>query len=290
MFARIARQYRRFLFGSLLVSLFMAVTLLSGIADWPAEVNHPVIGTLAWAILLILIVGTPIVVLSLFLPGLLPLIELWGGTLLVLALIDPLVRPVMTGLGLPGWGYCVMLGATFLMVERALYGPWLANLWRRDMKKQSATLTVPGTPEDIWRKLYPDPANSQSFFWPGASFLANPDKSSPDMLLRLPRHHAAKDAVFDLHIEEVQAPDHFRYDLRPLPGCEDPHQRIEVKITPLDETQSRVTYTQQFLDLSFGQRLFSYLHNDFRDTLASLRARLAGRKDRSIQGSQMLKT
>ncbi|SLN45408.1 hypothetical protein ROG8370_01942 [Roseovarius gaetbuli] len=288
MFARIARQYRRFLFGGLFVSLFMGLAVLSGTVDWPAEMSRPIIGTLTWGIVLILIIGIPIVVLSLLLPGLLPLIELWLITILVLCLIDPLVRPVITGFGLPGWSYCILLGAAFLVVERSLYGPWLANLWRRNMKAHSATLTVPGTPEEIWRKLYPDTAHSESFFWPGASFPPAPDGSDADMLMRLPRHHAAKDAFFELHIKEARAPDHFLYEVRPLPGCEDPRQRIEVKITPLDETQSRVTYTQQFLDLSFGKRLFFYLHNDFRDTLASLRARLSGHKDRSIQGSQML--
>lgn len=290
MFARIARQYRRFLLGSLLLSGMMVVVVLTGEVDWPENLVHPVLGPLAWAITMLIVIGLPVVVLSLILPGLLPLIELWLIAIIGLGLIDPLLRPAMDKLGVPGWTYCLMLVAAFIITERALYGPWLQNLWRRDMKKESATLTVPGTPEDIWCKLFPDPDHAGTYFWPGARFLAAPDESKAAFLLNLPRYSAAKDALHEVHIEKASAPSHFRYDARPLPGCTDPRQRTAVEITKLDDTHCRVTYTQQFLNVAFGQRLFFYLNNDFRDTLASLRARLSGRKDRSLQGHQMLQS
>lgn len=289
MFARIFRQYRRFLLGSVLLTMIFGLSLLLGLADWPAEMTNPIIGTLAWIILLFLVVGIPVFLLALIFPDLLPLIEIWGIAILLVGLLDPVIRFAMELSHAPPWVYCLALLAAFICVERCLYGPWLSNIWRRDMKQQSATLVIPGAPDRIWRALAPDPDHAAAFYWPGAGFLAPPRGSSADFVLNLPRHGYRKNALLKIHIDESDAPNHMRYRAEPMPGSVDPAHHVDISIAPIDNNRCRVVYSLQNLDVPVGQRLFYYLNHDFRDTLASLRARLSGRPDRSVQGLQMLR-
>ncbi|MEO3414010.1 SRPBCC family protein [Roseovarius sp. CAU 1744] len=290
MFARIARQYRRFLLGSALLTLIVALGLLLGLADWPADMSNPLLVTLSWLILLVLVVGIPVALFALLLPGLLPLIEIWGIALLLLGLLDPAIRFVIAQAALPGWSWCIALFAVFICVERALYGPWLLDFRRRDMPERTATLVIPGTPDAIWRALAPDPEHPQNFYWPGASFLAPPRGSHADVVLNLPRQGGYKDALLKIHLERADPPARLRYRAEPMPGSADPAHHVAIDIAPIDGGKCRVIYTLQYLDVPLGRRLFYYLNHDFRDTLASLRARLSGRPDRSIQGLQMLKS
>ncbi|WP_135504726.1 hypothetical protein [Roseovarius aestuariivivens] len=293
MFARLARQYRRFLLGSVLLTLIMGVAVLNGLVD-PGALDPPpatpLIGVLAWLILLVLLIGTPILVFGLFLPGLLPLGEIWLLALLGLTLIDPLIRGAMTALGLPGWAYCLVLFTAFLVTERSLYGPWFARLGRRDMRPRSKTLILPGTPETLWPALVPDPSHAGRYYWPGASFLAPNDDSGADMILCLPRRMGAKDTLYEIHVDACRAQRDIRYRALPRPGTQDPAQAVSITLTPVTDTETRVTFTRQLLDVPAGQRLFLWLTHDFRDSCASLRARLSGRPDRSLQGAQMLRT
>lgn len=290
MFTRIAHQYRRFLLGGILLTLLTGLGLLYGLVDLPPEMAAaPFITTLAWLIVIVLVIGLPTALFALFLPGLLPLIEIWGVALLLLALLDPPLRFIITQAALPGWSWCIALFIAFICAERALYGPWFGNFRRRDMKAQTATLVIPGTPEALWRALAPDPDHAADYYWPGATFLAAPRHSSADFVLNLPRQGHCKDALMKIHIDTRQPPNRLHYHAAPMPGSADPAQRVEIDIAPIDNGACRVTYTLQYLDVPLGKRLFYYLNHDYRDTWVSLRARLSGRPDRSVQGLQMLR-
>ncbi len=289
MISRIARQHRRFLLGSLLLTLFMAAMLAQGTMELPSDVEAGPLMALAWVITLILVIGIPVVLFGLLMPALLPLVELWLITLVFLALIDAPLRSVL-GLGaLPGWASCAALVMGFVAVERALYGPWLNRVWRRDMARKTSRFITQASPEEAWRALFPDPAHIDHFYWPEAGFLAAPQSSHADFVLSLPRRGGYKNTLAEVIIEAAEPEQYFRYRTKPMPGSGDNAQIIEVQIIPQSNGRSMITYSEQNLDVAFGKRLFFYLSHGFRDTLASLRARLDGRKDRSIQGQQMLR-
>lgn len=285
MIARIARQYRRFIVASLIFSAFAAIGTILGHIEIPQDLRHPVIGPLTWVILLILVIGLPIMLATLILPGFLPLIELWLVTLLLLALISP----ILTNANTPGWVHCVIFLGVFLVVERMIYGPWLSGLWRRDITPKTAYLTLPGAPEDIWPRLCPTPGQIDLFYWPGATILPKPEGAVGDFVLSLPRRGVAKDDLAAITIEAETYPTHLRYTTTPMSGSPTPPTVIDIRLTKLDEGRSRLTYSQSFEDVPMGQRLFFYLAHNSGDTLASIRARLSGRRDWSLQGAQMLK-
>jgi len=288
MFARIARQYRRYLFGSVLLIVTMAIAFTLGITPYPEGMTHPVITPLAWFVLTVLVIGLPVTVLAVLLPGLLPLVELYVLTLLLLALASPPIYAVI-GVDLPGWIDCALLAIAFILVERLLYGPWLAHLWRRDMTARSTTFTLPGTPKDVMPRLCPTPAQIGMFYWPCANVLPIPEGMSADFVLSLPRDGRAKDDLLAITMDNLSPPHQVRYRADPMPGSPTPAHCVTIAITSATEDTSHVTYTRQFLDVLFGKRLFFYLGNEFRDTIASIRARLGGRRDWSLQGAQMLK-
>jgi len=285
MVSRITRQYRRFFFASLIFTAMMALACLLGLAEFPANLMHPVIGPLSWIILLILVIGLPLAAFTLILPGFLPLIEVWLATFLLLAGLTPALRAA----ALPAWVDCVAIMGLFIVVERITYGPWLSQFWRRDMRPDTAHITLPGTPEEIWPRLCPTPEQIQAFYWPGATILPAPKTSEADFILSLPRRGGAKDDLAAVTIEESTYPSHFRYTAAPMAGSPTPMTNIDIRLAMLDDGRSRLTYTQSFHDVPFGQRLFFYLGHNFRDTLASMRARLSGRRDWSLQGAQMVK-
>lgn len=285
MIARIARQYLRFIFASLIFSAHVAIGTIFGHVEVPPVLLHPVIGPLSWVILLILVIGLPIMLVTLVLPGFLPLIELWLVTLLLSALISPLAANTNT----PGWVNGLILMGLFIVVERMMYGPWLSRLWRRDMAPKTADLTLPGTPEDIWPRLCPTPGRVDLFYWPGATILPTPEGTAGDFVLSLPRRGTAKDDLVAITIEDQTYPTHLRYRTTPMSGSPTPGATIEICLTNLDDTRSNIGFTQTFHNVSFGQRLFFYLGHNFRDTVASIRARLCGRRDWSLVGAQMVK-
>lgn len=287
MFFRVVRQFRRFLLGSFLLTLFMGALLGQGVLDWPTNLAGPLLA-LAWVITLILVIGIPVAILAVLMPALLPLVELWLITLLVLALVETPLLVLLDEQSLPGWLSCVVLFIGFIGVERVLYGPWLSRVWRRDMAPRTSRVTVRTGAEKAWCALFPDPAHADAFYWPEASFLPAPEGSGADFILSMPRRTGYKNTLAEVIVEASEPGRYFRYRTRPLPGSGDPAQIVEVRIAPEGGERSRITYSEQFLDVTFGQRLFFYLNHGFRDTLASLRARLDGRKDRSIQGQQML--
>jgi hypothetical protein len=246
---------------------------------------HPVIGPLTWLVLLILVIGLPIAVLAVVLPDFLPLVELWLLTFFALALVQPLLRSVDA----PFWADCLLLLPLFFLTESLIYGPWLSRFARRDVAKKTGFLTLPGTPEELWARLCPTPGQISEFYWPGATTLPAPEGSTGDFALSLPRRGAAKDDLATVTFEEKTYPTHARYRAEPMAGSPTPPIVIDIRLTKLDKGQSRVTYSQSFENVSMGLRLFYYLTHDFRDTLASLRARLTGRRDWSLQGAQMQK-
>jgi len=248
------------------------------------------LSALAWAITLTLVIGIPVALLALLMPALLPTVELLLITLLLLALLDAPLRIALGAEVLPGWVSCAVLVIAFIGVERALYGPWLCRVWRRDMARKTSRFNAQASLEKAWRALFPDPAHVGDFYWSEASFLAAPEGSAADFILNLPRRGGYKNTLAAVTIEAAEPEQYFRYRTQPLPGSGDPAQIIEVRIAPDGVGRSQITYSEQNLDVAFGQRLFFYLNHGFRDTLASLRARLDERKDRSIQGQQMLRS
>ena len=285
MFARIARQYRRFLLASVIFTVMIALAWLTTPIDIPEGLYHPVLGPLTWLILLILVIGLPLIVITLLLPGLLPVVELWLLTFLVMALLQPFLRSVDA----PFWADCLVLLALFLVIERLLYGPWLSGFARRDVAPETGFLTLPGTPEELWPRLCPTPGQISEYYWPGATILPAPEGSTADFALSLPRRGAAKDDLATVTYEEKTYPTHARFRTEAMSGSPTPTAVFDIRLTKLDEGRCRVTYSQAFENVPLGQRLFFYLGHTFRDTLASLRARLTGRRDWSLQGAQMVK-
>lgn len=288
MFARLVRQYRRIGFIALLLGLYFVLALVAGQADAPVMAG-PVAGPIGVLLALLIVAAVPTLVLALLLPGFLPLLELWLLAILLAAALDPLVAPLLTALDAPALTYCLSLLLAFVMVERCLYGPWLRNLHRRDMRARTHSFTIRATPAELWPVLVPDPRHVDRYHWPQASFLAPEQGSDADLVLILPRRTGYKDAAFDIVTEAREDPRHVTYRALPRAGCDDPAERVQIELAPIDETRTKITYTRQLLDIPIGKRLFFWLSHDFRDTCASLRARLSKRPDRSLQGAQMLR-
>lgn len=268
------------------MTVFCATGLATGAFDWQFDMRFDWILLASWAIILILVIGLPVAFLALVLPPLLGLVELFLLALILMAVIEPLASAAL-GRPFPGWASCLLLMAAFLMLERLIYGPWLNGVWRRDMRRMTGSFVTTASSDDVWAALLPDPETGAAFYWPGATFLPASTGSGADFVLSLPRRSGFKNTLAEITIETKEHPRHFRYRARPLAGSADPEQVIEVRIEPIEGSRTRVTYTEQNIDTPPGQRLFFYLHHGFRDTLASLRARVERRKDRTIQGSQM---
>lgn len=288
MISRIARQYRRFFLGGILLTILILVGLATGAFDRPEDAAFNAAFVAAWVIVVMIVIGVPVALLSLCLPSLLALVELFLTALILMTVIDPPLRAVLGGT-LPNWVSCTILVLIFLVLERSIYGPLLSGFWRRDMQRKTGHFMTAATPEAVWRSLFPDPDHEADFYWPEARFLAAAEGSSADFIMSLPRRSGCKNTLAEVIVEVAEPNRHFRYRTRPLAGSGDPAQIIGARIDPQENGRVRASYSEQNLDVPFGQRLFFYLNNGFRDTLASLRARLGGRKDRSIQGLQMLR-
>lgn len=288
MLARLARQYRRIGVVALLLGLFLAWGVSNGHVE-AGVMSGPFVGPISLLLALLIMAAVPTLALAILLPGLLPLMELWLLALLLGAAFDPLVVPLFSAVGAPALTYCLTLVIAFVLVERCLYGPWLRNLLRRDMRARTQSFTIQATPAALWPVVVPDPVHAERYHWPQASFLSPEPGNDADLILLLPRRTGYKDAAFDIYMEARENLQHVAFRALPRPGCDDPAEKVRIELTPVDDTHTKVTYTRQLLDLPIGKRLFFWLGNDFRDTCASLRARLAKRPDRSLQGAQMLR-
>ncbi|KIC35263.1 hypothetical protein [Leisingera sp. ANG-M7] len=290
MFSRIFRQYRRFLLGCALLTLGTILATELGFSE-PFEVEGPpVLTAISLILAVVILMGLLITVFTLLLPAWLPMVEVVLLALLLSLPLEPVWQLVAAKTGAPDWISCFLLAGLIVAVERFIYGSWQPRSWRRDLKPCTTTFTVPGTPEIVWAKLAPIPAHKESYYWPDASFLPSKENSSADFILSLPRKDIYKDVLVEIRINKSDAPRHLSYRADPLAKGNEVAYAVEFRIDPISHERCRVTYSRQLLSVTPGKRLFLYLTNDFRDMRASLRARLSGRRDRSIQGLQMLRS
>ncbi|WP_170381269.1 hypothetical protein [Ruegeria atlantica] len=287
MLTRIFLQYRRFFLCCILLSVFFYLATLLGYGEWPEDVRGP-LAPLAYIITIAICIGTPIIVFSLLATFMLPLMEIWLVSLIVLMLVFTPMRALLPADSIPGWVDCIALGALSILTYLAVYGSWFGGIMKKHMKKHTKTFHLTGDPEDIWNAFFPNPENPDRYYWPNTQFLPPPNGSKASFVMTLPRRGDLENMTQKVFIEYAQPFSEFRFSTRSLPGCSDPNQIVEVKITPTG-TKCQVEYTRQLIDVPIGKRLFLYLSNDFRDTVHSMKRRFSGRRDGSLQGRQMLR-
>ncbi len=287
MLTRVILQYRRFVLCSILFTVFFSLGILLGYAEWPENVRGP-LAPVAYLIAVIICVGTPIVLFSVLATFMLPLVEIWLVSLIVLMLVFTPMRAFLPTDTIPGWVDCIALGALSILTYLAVYGSWFGGIIKKDMKKHTKIFYLAGEPEDIWNAFFPNPENPNRYYWPNTQFLPPPNGSKASFIMTLPRRGDLENMTQEVFIEYAQPFSEFRFSTLSLPGCSDPNQIVEVKITP-NGKKCQVEYTRQLVDVPIGKRLFLYLTNDFRDTVHSMKRRFAGRRDGSLQGRQMLR-
>lgn len=287
MFSRLFRQYRRFLFGWVLIGLGVIFVSYTGEIGENELGSTPVIAAISMVLAVTLIMTSLITPIALLIPNHLPMIEIGGVALIFSGLVDPVWRWIEDALNLPGWTYCILLCCCILFARYVLYGDWHPKSWRCDLKPRTTVFKVPGSPETIWKQIVPDPAHSGSYYWPAATFLPPRQDSDADFLLSLPRRGGYKDALDEIRIEHSDAPKHIIYRAVPMVENGGVAERIEFKIAEIGNDSCSITYTRQLFSVSPSSLIFLYFSNGFRDSSASLRARLCGYRDHSLQGLQM---
>ncbi len=284
------RQWRRTLLGTLLLVIFILVCIGLGYERDKTDFLYHPLGWLAMFLAGLIIAGSLTVIGAFFVPGLLPLIELWGISLIVGATTFAVLDSLPWLPNLNGLANCAVLIAVYLLVHKLLYGDWQAGVLPTKPVTTKRSIRLASDPKTVWNALRPDPARPNDHYWTGTKFLPPPDGSAFDFIMNRPRRGGLKDEnlavtvqnevpfeTFELHSEPVNAND-----------LETPSSRSVFTLEPALKGGTRLHMEETLLRYTPGQRLAWWLANDLSDHLHSIRAKIDGRSDGSIHGSQMI--
>ena len=277
------RQWRRILLSTLAFMAFVAVGRALGYPGMEGLTGGPVLIVVSVFLACLIVVTGATLVLSVLMPTLLPLVERTGVALI---LATP-AGPVLAAWGWPGWTQCVVLFVAIQAVSYAVAGGWQARL-ARPGRPRTGSFTTRLPMAEVRRRLIPHPADAASYYWAGTSFAEAPDGSDADFVMTRPRRGALPDAVDAVRIREEVPGRLWSWEAVPVDGGAAPAVRTTVGIAPTARG-TRVTVCEQVFSAPPGMLLHWWLSGDFRDHLASMKARLAGRRDVSIHGRQMVR-
>ena len=289
MFGRIMRTWPRVVAGMGLLTLFLGLSWVTGIAEQPilSEDLASPRGVIIFAVALLIVVfgcvALPTWVFAALAPGMLGLVDL---ALMTFLLGIPATLALAVA-GAPGWVYCAALAAIYLVAHQIFYGRWLSGFAARNTRPFAKTFTVTAAIDTVWARLAPLPENEGTYYWPKATFEDGPEDNDADFILRAPRRRGLKDADELIWIETLEPGRALTLRSEPLPGTFGVKERRSLRLTEVgDKTGVEVETT--FLNVSPFHRFRLWLNNDAREFSVSLQNQSMGRKDRSTHGRQML--
>ena len=275
------RQWRRLLVGAFLLEAFLLAGILAGVWEPIDDGGRPLI--LAAAVLIVVVGASALVLLGLsaLLPSEVGFVERVGPGLVLTAATEPLddwlqLPPTAAFLRVVG----LMIAANWL-----INGRWQSRFARRG-RPTVAGFHVPIPPEDVRRRLRPDPKQAGCHYWPGTRFLPPPPGSEADFVMVRPRRSGLPDAMLLTGVIDHETGRGFTVTEWPVVEDGTPHVRQEFGLDPVPGGTA-VTVRQTVLRARPGQHLFWWLGQDLKDHCASMRARLLGRWDLSLHGRQM---
>lgn len=284
------RQWRRTLLGAVLLAIFVLLCIGLGYEGVPPGLLQKPTGWIAVALTgLIVSLGLTLIG-ALLIPGLLSLIELWGVSLILGAI-------VFSGLNVISWlpelnalWNCAILMAIFLLVHKALYGDWQVNFLLSTPITKRRSTKLRADRETVWNALLPDPTRPEDHYWTGTTFLDAPDPSVADFIMCRPRRGGLKDETIAVRLENIVPLETFTLNSQPANtnDRETPVVRLVVDLAPTAKGGTKLSIEETIFRYSYGQRLLWWLSNDLSDHLHSIRAKIDGRSDGSIHGSQMI--
>ena len=291
-FALVGRQWRRALFGTGLLFLFMVITVQTGALDIDTEILTGPIGWISMFLAGLIIASALVFTFALIVPALLTLVELWGITLVITAALSPLWNALQLQFGLPAWLDCVYLIAIFLTVHWGLYGDWQTRFRKGAARVTRRQVNLKAAPEAVWRALRPNPDRAADYYWPGVTYLPVPEGEEADYLMLLPRRAGLKDATSFVSVTDEVRGQSFTFQSQPaVPDeAETPAVVMQFSLEPHKNGGTRLSVSETVSRHTFGQNLNWWLSNDLADHLSCIQARVDGRRDGSIHGHQMLKT
>lgn len=289
MFGRMMRTWPRLVAGMGLLTLFLGLAWVTGIAEHPIpaeELASPrgvIIFTVALLVVVFGCVALPTWAFAALAPGMLGLVDL----ALMTFLFGIPATLALAALGAPGWVYCAALAAIYLAMHQIFYGRWLAGFAARDTAPYRDWFNVSEPLETVWSRLAPLPEHEGLYYWPKATFEEAPEGSDADFILRAPRRRGLKNADELVWIEAIEPGRALTLRSEPLPGTFGVKERRSLRLTEAgDQTLVRIETT--FLQVSVFHRFRLWLNNDAREFSVSLKNQSMGRKDRSTHGRQML--
>ncbi|MEL7461526.1 MAG: hypothetical protein AAGJ39_11245 [Pseudomonadota bacterium] len=289
MFGRMMRTWPRLVAGMGLLALFLGLCWATGIADQPIppeDLNSTrgrVIFAVSMLIVIFGLVALPTWGLAAIAPGMLGLVDLF-----LLTLLCGIPATLALGaLGAPGWTYCLMLGAIYLVLHQVFYGRWLEGVFTRDTRTRRDVFDVAEPCQVVWGRLAPLRENQDTFYWPRAQFGDAPEGSGADFALHAPRRRGLKDADELIWIEALEPSRAVTIRSEPLPGAFGVKERRALRLSEVG-AHTRVEIETTFLDVSIFHRFRLWLNNDATEFAVSLKNRALGRKDRTTHGRQVL--
>lgn len=284
------RQWRRTLVGAALLSVFILLCIAFGYEGAPPNLLEKPTGWIALALTGLIVSVALTLIGALLIPGLLSLIELWGVTLIAGVLVFSATEAIPSMPELNGLWNCAILMAVFLLVHKALYGDWQASFLRSKPRTTKRTIKLRSDPQTVWNALLPDPNRATDHYWTGTTFLDAPDPTSANFIMCRPRRGGLKDEILEVQIENTSPFESFTMKSWPANANdkETPVVRLTVHLQPTASGGTRLRVEETLLRYAYGQRLMWWLSNDLSDHLHSMRAKIDGRSDGSIHGSQMI--
>ena len=284
------RQWRRTLLGTVLLTVFMLVCIGLGYEGVDTDVLTEPLRWLA-LILASLIVAACLTLIGAFVvPGLLPLIELWGISLISGAITFAVLDSIQWLPEMNGLANCAVLIADFLLAHKLLYVDWQAGVLPTKPVTTKRSVRFASNPETVWKALRPDPARPGDHYWTGTTFLPPPDGSSFDFIMNRPRRGGVKDENLAVSVQNEAPFETFEVHSKPANAndLESPSTQLLFTLKTTRTGGTRLHVEETLFRYTPGQRLAWWLANDLSDHLHSMRAKIDGRSDGSIHGSQMI--
>ncbi|MDV7269829.1 hypothetical protein RYZ20_02835 [Thioclava sp. A2] len=283
MFRRFFNQWPRFLFGwiTLTLSLFGYILAFDLVEFFLIAPSSFVMIAITSAVL----VGLPMLFLTLFIPRFLTMIEVVSLTLLLTAPVTYVVHQAM----LPDFIVTVIAIAILWLLESILYGPLSRFAPKVKYGPCKARIHTRLTPEEVWKRVVPDPQTVRQYYQPGAMTMPAPAGTDAEFILCIPRRWGYPDTSSLVRRTEITPNRRIRIEKRPVHADKtNIPEIIEYRIEPAPYG-SDLSVIVRYENIPVGYWLFLNFYSMPRDLAMCLRARLNGTRDWSLLGTQIRK-
>lgn len=292
MLGRILRQYRRWLFGSAMLFVYAMLELVffhrfaASDPGYYNEFSQP-LQLVSLLLAVIIIAGVLTLVLALFFPTLLGMIETLGMSIVISSAIAVILPVAMQNV----WVDIFLLFAVQHVLINILSGQYPLLSLPSTARLQAVRFQTTAAPDKVWNRLYPVPGQLDAYFVPGVQVLAAPEGTGADFLCITPQRKDLGDKAELYFVDNYQPFTSFsvRFKLLSDAAPSAAFNTMEAKIEPRTTGGSDVTITCIYANAIFGQRFNWFLVDAVRDARACYQARIEGRRDWSIWGTQLPK-